>query len=139
MKTLAIPLIIVLATFFSCNSSSQAVKSNTIETRSETSAKTEQPEIIYDAIISFTSRASGIDNDIKNKIDKILADFNAENDNKLIPEIVPWGREGEVDYHFITKNLSTSQKKAISTQIKEAIGASETVFIMNNKKAVHKR
>jgi hypothetical protein len=68
-----------------------------------------------------------------------LADFNAENDKKLEPEIVPWGREGEVDYHFITKNLSTTQKKNLSTKIKEAIGSSDTVFIMFNKKAVHKR
>jgi hypothetical protein len=139
MKTLTIPFILALVTLFSCNSTSQAVKSDAIETTSETSVNTEKPEIIYDAIISFTSRASGIDNDIKNKIDKILADFNAENDKKLEPEIVPWGREGEVDYHFITKNLSTAQKKNIAAQIKEAIGSSETVFIMYNKKSVHKR
>ena len=101
--------------------------------------ETETQETVYDVIISFTSRASGIDRDIKDKVDKILSNFNAENENKIKPEIAPWGREGEVDYHFITKNLSTNQKKALTTKIKEAIGSSDTVFILFNKKAVHKR
>ena len=139
MKTLTITIMIASATLYSCKSTSQAVEANKTETKSDTSAKTETQETVYDVIISFTSRASGIDRDIKDKVDKLLSNFNAENENKIKPEIAPWGREGEVDYHFITKNLSTNQKKALTTKIKEAIGSSDTVFILFNKKAVHKR
>lgn len=142
MKTLTITVMIAATTIFSCKSPSEAVetkKTEPIKSELETSVTGEESDIIYDAIISFTSRGSGIDNDIKNKVDKILADFNANNDDKIKPEISPWGREGEVDYHFITKNLSTIQKQALSAQIKEVIGSSETVFIMLHKKAVHKR
>ena len=73
------------------------------------------------------------------KIDKIISDFNASNKTKLEPEITPWGREGEVDYHFITKNLSTKQKKELLGKFKAAIGSSDMAHIILDKKSVHKR
>ncbi len=136
MRILTLTALLFATTLFSCKCTSHATKT---ETAAVSNTETTDQENTYDVIISFTSKAAGIDNSIKNKVDAIIADFNAKNGNKIEPEIVPWGREGEIDYLFLTKNLSTTEKKSFIAQVKESLGSSDTVFISFDKKAVHKR
>jgi len=142
MKTFAFIILIATSSLFACKNSSKAMGTDKIE--SSDSKKngdnvTQQEEVTYDMIISFISKGAGIDRDLKEKIDGVLKSFNEKNKTNLKPEILGWGREGEVDYNFIAKNLSTSQKEALASQVKEAIGSSDMVHLVFNKKSVHKR
>jgi len=140
----AIVFIILISTLvlFSCKNSSQAMGADRIEPANSGKNLPKdkvQDEVVYDMIISFISKGEGIDHNLKSKIDEKLKSFNQKNDVKLKPEIVGWGREGEVDYNFIGKNLSTKQKKELATQVKAAIGSSDMVHVVFMKKSVHKR
>jgi hypothetical protein len=138
MKTLFLTLIIASATLFSCKSPSKAINSEkTVSENSELPASTK--ETVFDIIIVFISKASGIDSDLKAKIDSELATFNEKHKTNIKPEIASWGREGERDYLFITKNLSTKQKKELIGKFKAAIGSSDMAHIILDKKSVHKR
>tara|TARA_B100000809_G_scaffold266912_1_gene332898 strand:+ start:11981 stop:12397 length:417 start_codon:yes stop_codon:yes gene_type:complete len=138
MKTLLVTIIIASATLFSCKSPSKTINSEkTVSENSELPASTK--ETVFDIIIVFISKASGIDSELKAKIDSELASFNQKHKTNIKPEIVSWGREGERDYLFQTKNLSTKQKKELIGKIKAAIGSSDMAHIMLNKKSVHKR
>jgi len=138
MKTLTLIVLIASASLFSCKSTPQAMGTDKI-TPTNARNETAQKETIYDIIIMFISKASGIDSDLKAKIDTELATFNKEHNTDLKPEIVGWGREGERDYLFRTKNLSTKQKKQLIAQFKSAVGSSDMARIILNKKSVHKR
>ena len=94
---------------------------------------------MYDIIISFASRASGINHEAREKMEKVITDFNHDNKVTVFMEKQHWGREGEVDYLFLTKNLSTKQKKDLKAKINDAIGTADLVFISYDAKAVHKR
>jgi len=142
MRKFAFIILIVTSSLLACKNSSQAMDSNRIEPSNSEKNNTKdspQEDVIYNLVISFISKGEGIDHELKRKIDAALASFNEKNKTDLKPEIVHWGREGEVDYLFLTKNLSTSQKKNLATQIKEAIGTSDMAQLQSDKKSVHKR
>jgi len=135
MKTITTTAIIFALTLsaFSCKSTSKAESKNT------STAQTDLKDMIYDVIISFISKASGIDQALKGKVDAALATFNKSNKAEIKPEITHWGREGETDYNFSLKNLSTKQKKAFITSMEEIVGDTDMAHITFNQKSVHKR
>jgi hypothetical protein len=144
MKTLTTTIIILALSFgaFSCKSTSQA--KSTTETipngdKKNPSEKTDQKDMTYDMIISFISKASGIDSKVKTSVDTALETFNKTNKTDIKPEIVHWGREGELDYNFVLKNLSTKQKKAFIGSMKEVVGSSDMAQFTFDQKSVHKR
>lgn len=142
MKTFLFVILIATTSLFACKNSSKAMGSDTIEPSNSGKNQPKeniQGDVTYDMIISFISKGAGIDHKLKGKIDAILKSFNEKNNTNIKPEIIGWGREGEVDYHFTGKNLSTSQKKALRSQVKEAIGTSDMAHLTFNKKSVHKR
>ena len=134
MKNIIPIIVITLTSLYSCSNTTQAV-----EAKKNTPT---QPKVVsptYDVLISFISKGEGINDELKNKIDLIIITFNEKNKTTVAPEIISWGREGELDYGFLTKNLSTNQKRTLTSQIKEAIGSSDLVRISFNQKSVHKR
>lgn len=137
MKNTLIIILIASTSLFACKSQSGAMGSDRIEPAN--SGKTAVEDGTYDMIISFISKGAGTDRVLKPKIDGIIEAFNKENGVALDYEKVGWGREGEVDYNFNFKNLSTKQKKDFIAQIKAAVGSSDMVFVAFNKKSVHKR
>jgi len=140
MKKLTFIILIITTVLFACKNSSQAMDSAKIEpSNQKTSTSQNANDIIYDMIIAFGSIGTGIDYEAKKKIDKIVESFNKDNNTSISPEKVNSGREGEVDYNFTLKNLSTSQKEAFTALIEEATGSSERVHLSFNKKSVHKR
>jgi len=142
MKTLTTLALILSLGVYSCKSTSQA-KSTTEtvpnEDNKQTSTKMDDKDIIYDVIISFISKASGIDQELKTKVDVAIENFNKKNKTNIIPEIIGWGREGERDYNFILKNLSTEQKKEFISSIEDSVGSTDMAHITFNQKSVHKR
>ena len=135
MRTLTTIILIAISSLFSCKNSSQAMGADKIEPSNSGNAQ----ETTYDMIISFISKGAGIDRDMRDKVDAALQSFNEKHKIDLNPEILGWGREGEVDYNFVAKNLSTSQKKELASKIKEVVGSSDMVHVVFNKKSVHKR
>lgn len=138
MKTLILTALVAATTLFSCKCQSKASKSKeTISTTSETSTSTK--ETVFDIIVMFISKGAGIDSELKGKIDTDITTFNKENGTNVKPEIAPWGREGERDYLFQTKNLSTKQKSKLITKFNNTIGSSTMARVILDKKSVHKR
>ncbi len=138
MRTFAFIILIATSSLFACKNSSEAMGSDRIEPANAGKNKVEYA-VTYDMIISFISKGEGTDRELRDKIDGVLKSFNEKNKTDLKPEILGWGREGEVDYNFIAKNLSTKQKKAFASQVKEAIGSSDMAQVVFNQKSVHKR
>jgi ABC-type glycerol-3-phosphate transport system substrate-binding protein len=132
MKALAILALGGLLSFYSCKTQSQAT--NTTKTEI-----TNNEEGVYNIIVSFTSKGEGINRDIRQKLDDSIASFNKKNNITVDVEKYGWGREGEVDYLFTFKNLSTKQQKSLKAKVKAVIGNTELIFISYNTKCVHKR
>ena len=107
--------------------------------KKDNTKKPENQEITYDMIISFISKGEGIDRKLKEAVDKSIATFNTEQKVKIKPELQMWGREGETDYNFILKNLSTKQKKDFISSMEETVGSTDMAHITFNQKSVHKR
>ena len=140
MRTLTLILLIAISSLSACKKSSQAMGSDRIEPSNAKETKRQASnEVAYAIIISFTSYGTGIDYELKKKIDGIINSFNKNNNTTINPKKIGWGREGEVDYNFTLKNLSTSQKESFISLTKEGIGSSERTTLSFDKKSVHKR
>jgi hypothetical protein len=140
MKKLILITTITFISLSACKNSSEAMSTDNITPSSkETTTRHDAADKTYDVIISFISMASGIDQKIKAKVDTAIAEFCKKNKVTIKPEIIPWGREGERDYNFVLKNLSTTQKKAFIGSMEEAVGSSNMAHITFNQKSVHKR
>lgn len=142
MRTALIIAVSIL--LFSCKNSSQAMDStkpvpDTTKPTNLTKGDTNQEVVIYDMIISFISKASGIDQELKAKVDARIALFNKENKTDIQPEIVGWGREGEKDYNFVLKNLSTEVHKKFVAAMEQEVKSTDMANITFNQPSVHKR
>lgn len=124
MKNLFPIFIIALMSFVSCKNSSQAMSTDKIEPSKSKPAK--QTNTMK---ITFISKGAGIDNDLRDAIEKNITDFNTQNNLNLSYDKKGWGREGEVDYFISVENLSTQQKKSFTSLIKETIGSSDMAFL----------
>jgi hypothetical protein len=136
-------LTIVLLLAFSCKSTSKPMNSDNpippSNVKTYSKGEGNQEKIVFDMIISFISKGEGLDYKLVEKIDATINDFNKKNKTKITPEIVSWGREGEKDYNFILKNLSTPLQKEFINSIEGAIGKTDMAHITFNHESVHKR
>lgn len=140
MRVFIILVLGVSLSFYSCKSQSQAMSSDRIEPANSENSNTTNNEVgVYDIVISFASKGAGINRDVKQKLDDAITLFNQNNEVTVNLEKYGWGREGEVDYLFLTKNLSTKHQKELKAKIKEVIGDTEMIFISYDSKCVHKR
>jgi len=142
MRTITFILFISITSLFSCKNSSQAMGSDKIEpsnTGTSDAKEVIQQDIVFDMIISFISKGEGIDYKLRDSIKEVVKSFNEKNNTSIKPVKVGWGREGEVDYNFILKNLSTTQKDDLVSQVKEALGSTDMAHLTFDKKSVHKR
>ena len=138
MKKIAFIILAASISIASCKNSSKAMGSDKIEPTKSKKGKHVQ-DLTYDVIISFISKGEGIDYKLKTKIDEAISTFNTKHKLKVKPNGSNWGREGETDYNFILKNLSTSQKKEFISSMEETVGSSDMANITFNQKSVHKR
>lgn len=123
MKKLLI--IISAISLIACKSSEKA------STTDSSNAKQTEQTKSYDLVLEFISKGAGIDNDLKAKFEESLEKYNKTNNTEIVPEITHWGREGETNFNFNLKNLSTNQKKAFLGFVKETIGSTDMVHIKN--------
>ena len=135
MKNLLFILLIATTGIFACKKSEQAMGADKIlPSNSGSETINSNAEILgYDMVISFISKGAGIDNQLKEKVDNFIITFNKENNTNIAPIKKGWGREGEIDYNFTLKNLSTSQKKKFISSIEELSSGSDMVHLTFNK------
>ncbi|TXB65962.1 hypothetical protein FRY74_05170 [Vicingus serpentipes] len=124
-------LIFILSavSLIACKNGEKATKSDDMANAKQTE-QTEQTKS-YDLVLEFISKGAGIDHKLKTTFEDGLAKFNSTNKVDITPDISHWGREGETNLNFNLKNLSTSQKKAFLSFVKETIGDTDMVHIKN--------
>lgn len=137
-------LIVASILLFSCKNSSQAMDStkpvpDTTKPTNLSKGDINQDKVIYDMIVSFISKGEGINHELKDKVDARIVLFNKENKTDIQPEIVSWGREGEKDYNFVLKNLSTGIQKKFIAAMEHEVKSTDMANITFNQLSVHKR
>jgi hypothetical protein len=124
-------LIFILSavSLIACKNGEKATKSDNMANAKQTDQIGQEKS--YDLVLQFISKGTGIDHQLKKTFDEGLAKFNATNKVDITPEISHWGREGETNLNFNLKNLSTSQKTAFLSFVRETIGDTDMVHIKN--------
>lgn len=130
-------LIIILSAIglIACKTSQETTKMD----KTAATETTNPQDQVFDVIVQFISKGEGIANALKTKFEDAVANFNKTNHTNIEAEVRHWGREGETDLNYNLKNLSTGQKKAFITMVKETIGETDMAFIKYNEKGVQKR
>lgn len=124
-------LIFILSavSLIACKNGEKATKDNDMANTKQSS--TTEQTATYDLVLQFISKGAGIDRNLKTKFEEGLAKYNTTNKVNITPEISHWGREGETNLNFNLKNLSTDQRKAFLSFVKETIGDTDMVHIKN--------
>lgn len=133
MKKIVIMLSAI--TLIACKSNSKTTK----EGNSTTQESTNSDEKTFDVIVQFISKGEGTARELGVTLDEAVAKFNKDNHTNIEADKHHWGREGEYDLNFDLKNLSTKQKNAFLSLVKETVGHTDMVHLKYNEKGVHKR
>ena len=115
----------LLILMYSCNSFNETNNSEDPEiapiNMEESSTENDPCGISYKEnesfIVSFYSIGAGINYTSKIKLDSIITQFNSSNTDPIFYTIENWGKEGELNYNF----LSDSTKKHIFLSFKKSI------------------
>ncbi len=94
---------------------------------------------LYRFTVSFNSIGTGINHQAKGEFDHFILKFNEKFNVRIMPEIVKWGREGEMDYCLKLNELNTQQQNQFISQTKELLKNSSYVRYTENSTCVHKR
>jgi hypothetical protein len=89
----------------------------------------------YRLIVSFLSKGSGIDM----KVHESFLSFTDKHSKKPKYEIYRWGREGEIDYCFQLGEMKAKDQSEFIESVKNIIGKSDEVQILENSPCVHKK
>jgi hypothetical protein len=160
MKLLFIyPLLAVLLSA-SCGTSKESTKNTSTEStatdsKANNTAKVESSstttnnstnEIVavnsvdsYRLIVSFISIGEGIDSKARQSLDSMLNSWKEKKNKEIIAEMMPWGREGEVDYCFKLNELSAQEQTDLVNEVMTAFKGNSLVQISENQPARHKR
>jgi acid phosphatase class B len=130
-------LIIMLSaiTLIACKNSAKTTKVD----NSTTQETTNPNDMVFDVIVKFISKGEGIANNLKTQLEEAVAKFNKDNHTNIEADVRHWGREGETDLNYNLKNLSTKQKNAFISLVKETVGHTDMAHIKYNEKGVQKR
>ncbi len=92
----------------------------------------------YRFIASFISKGAGIDTKSQDAITSYIKTFNTINKVEIKPEIVKWGKEGEMDYCFTLSELSKSKQQDFVKGFKNVVQSSDLILILENQLLLHK-
>lgn len=108
-----------------CNSTKKATENNNAKSII-------LPDSIYRFNVSFISIGSGTDSKAKQQFNEFITQFN--NDNRVIitPEIVSWGREGEIDYCLKLAELNNDLQNKFIADTKEILKNSKLIRYKEN-------
>lgn len=92
----------------------------------------------YRLIVSFISKGAGIDTKSQDAIASYLKTFNTINKVDIKPEIVKWGKEGEMDYCFSLSELSKGKQKDFIKGFQNVTQSSDLILLLENQALLHK-
>jgi len=130
IKIVSISISILLA--IACNSAKKTTESSTSKTIT-------LPDSIYRFNISFISIGNGIDSKAKQQFNEFITQFNSNNKVAITPEIVNWGREGEIDYCLKLADINNDLQIKFITETKELLKSSKLVRYKENSTCRQKR
>lgn len=87
-------------------------------------------------VVSFISIGAGIDNKAREEFDKFILEYSAKNKVHIVYVPERWGREGEIDYCFKLKELSSSKQEEF---IREAKGLFKESSLVRYKENTEQR
>lgn len=109
---------------------------NLKNTNNETSSSSEQAkdaDTNFQFIVSFISTGSGIDKTAKKQFEQLMTEFENTNKLKLNVVIKKWGREGEVKYCFVLKDLERELQEVFISKTKNTLKQSNLVRYYYNE------
>ena len=147
MKTLLIYPLLSLFLTSACGSTKEAPTSESTKTDITTSTATmatpnqdlNSQAVNYRVIVSFISIGEGTDATGREIMDGVLNSWKEKKGKPIEMESIPWGREGEVDFCFILKELSEKEQTEFADQMKSAFKDKNLIQITENQPCVHKR
>ncbi len=108
------------------------LKNTTISDTSTSSEQAKDADTNFQFIVSFISIGAGIDKTAKKQFEQLMTEFENTNKLKLNVVIKKWGREGEVNYCFVLKNLDRELKNTFITNTKSTLSQSNLVRFHEN-------
>jgi hypothetical protein len=92
-----------------------------------------EPDSTMAFIVSLYSIGSGIDGKAQEKLRGFIDSFEKKISRKVEFTVIHWGREGEADYCFPLKGLSSSEAADFISGAKEALKSSEHIHFDQDK------
>ncbi len=111
----------------------------TANTSTTTGDATMKNDTNYRLIVSFISIGEGIDSKARESMDSMINSLKERKKSSITMEIMPWGREGEVDYCFKLNELSEKEREDFVSEVKTQFKGNNLVQIAENQPARHKR
>ena len=128
--------VILLSAFVGLLLSTICCKSKKETTTSSSSlTETKAVEQTYRIIVSFISKGTGVD---RPKAESFLK-YVETHPKKPAYDKIQWGREGEMDFCFLLKELDKKETATFIETIKTQMKGSDMVFVTENTVAPHKK
>jgi maltose-binding protein MalE len=108
------------------------LKNTTISDTSSSSEQAKDADTNFQFIVSFISTGSGIDKTAKKQFEQFITEFENTNKLKLNVVITKWGREGEVNYCFVLKELNRDLQNIFITNTKSTLSQSNLIRFHEN-------
>jgi hypothetical protein len=86
----------------------------------------------YRIIVSFISTGQGLDIKAKGEFKNYISNFEQSQNVKISYEEIHWGREGEVDYCMMLKELNSVQQNSFVDGLKTMFISNKLIFIKEN-------
>jgi hypothetical protein len=103
------------------------LKNTTIRDTSSTSEQAKDADTNFQFIVSFISTGAGIDKTAKKQFEQFIIEFENTNKLKLNVVITKWGREGEVKYCFVLKDLEHDLQEIFISNTKNTLNQSSLI------------
>lgn len=86
----------------------------------------------FKLVVSFISIGQGTDPEAAGLLATALAEFRASKGKSPTYIMIPWGREGEVDYCFILNELAPTEQREFIGFMKQKLGVRPLIQIQEN-------
>lgn len=108
------------------------LKNTNINDTSSSSEQAKDADTNFQFIVSFISTGSGIDKTAKKQFEQLMTEFENTNKLKLNVVIKKWGREGELKYCFLLKDLDRELQEIFISKTKNTLNQSSLIRYYQN-------
>lgn len=112
----------------SSSSSASASGGTNLNSSNQSMDTNDDKKKVYRLVVYFISKGSGVNSEVLQKIDA----YAENHPKKPAVDKIRWGREGEVDYGFMLRELSTKEQDEFVSEVKKIIGRTDLVRVKEN-------